>query len=56
MTTLVQYINYMATVTVKKFQNLRWSSVLIIRQNVNMANNAIMHIGLTSRTINLLVL
>ena len=44
---LGQHVNDMMAVAVKKNQNLLWSSFLIIRQNVNMATNAILNSGLT---------
>ena len=40
------YVNEMMAV-VKNFQNFLWSRFLIIRQNVNMATNAILNSGLT---------
>ena len=43
-----QYINEMMAVAVENFQNFFWSRFLIIRQNVNMATNAILNCGLTS--------
>ena len=42
-----QHVSEMMTVAVKKFQNFEWSGFLIIRQNVNMATNAIPNCGLT---------
>ena len=42
-----QYINEMMAVAVKNFQNFLWSRFLIIRQNVNVATNAILNCGLT---------
>ena len=42
-----QHINEMMAVAVKKFLNLLWSRFLIIRQNVNMATNAILYYGLS---------
>ena len=36
----------MMAVAVKQFQNFLWSGFLIIRQNVNMATNAILYCGL----------
>ena len=36
-------------VAVKNFLNFGWSRFLIIRQNVNMATNAIFNSGLTPR-------
>ena len=44
---LGQHVNEMMAVAVKKFQNFYWSRFLIIRQNVNMATNAILNCGLT---------
>ena len=41
LTKLGQHVNEMITVAVKHFQNFSWSRFLIIRQNVNMATNAI---------------
>ena len=41
-----QYINEMMAVAVENVQNFLWSSFLIIRQNVNMATNAILYCGL----------
>ena len=37
----------MMAVTVNNFQNFWWSCFLIIRQNVNMATNAILYCGLS---------
>ena len=45
-----QYINEMMAVAVENFQNFLWSRFLIIRQNVNMATNAILNCGLTLGT------
>ena len=42
-----QYIKEMMAVAVKNFQNFLWPRFLIIRQNVNMATNAILNCGLT---------
>ena len=42
-----QNVSEMMAVAVKKFQNFLWSDFLIIRQNVNMATNAILYCGLT---------
>ena len=42
-----QYINEMMAVAVDNFKNFLWSRFLIIRQNVNMATNAILNCGLT---------
>ena len=42
-----QHVNEMMVVAVKTFQNFLWSCFLIIRQNVNMATNAILNSGLT---------
>ena len=42
-----QHVKEMMTVGVKHFQNFGWSSFLI-RQNVNMATNAMLHYGITS--------
>ena len=47
LTTLGQYVNEMMAVAVKIFQNFLCSRFLIIRQNVNMATNAILYCGLT---------
>ena len=47
---LGQHINEMMAVAVKKFQNFQWPRFLIIRQNVNMATNAILNCGLTPIT------
>ena len=41
-----EHVNEMMAVAVKKFQNFLWSGFLIIRQNVNMATNAILYCGL----------
>ena len=41
-----QHVNEMMAVALKKFQNFLWSRFLIIRQNVNMATNAILYCGL----------
>ena len=40
------HVNEKIVVAVKKFQNFWWSRFLIIRQNVNMATNAILYVGL----------
>ena len=42
-----QDVNEMVAVAVKHFQNFLWSRFRIIRQNVNMATNAIIYSGLT---------
>ena len=42
-----QCVNEMIAVAVKNFQNFLLSCFLIIRQNVNMATNAILNSGLT---------
>ena len=42
-----QYVNEMMAVAVKNFQNFLWSRFLIIRQNVNLATNAIPYCGLS---------
>ena len=42
-----KHVNEMMAVAVKKFKNFLWSRFLIIRQNVNMATNAILYSGLT---------
>ena len=42
-----QHVNEMMAVAVKNFLNFLWSRFLIIRQNVNMATNAILYSGLT---------
>ena len=42
-----QHVNEMMAVAVKKFQNFGSSGFLIIRQNVNMATNAILYFGLS---------
>ena len=47
---LGQHVNEMMAVAVKKFQNFLWSRFFIIRQNVNMAINAILNCGLTPST------
>ena len=44
---LGQYVNEMMAVAVKMFENFYWSRFLIIRQNVNMATNAILNCGLS---------
>ena len=41
-----QHVNEMMTVAVTKFQNVWWSRFLIIKQNVNIATNAILNSGL----------
>ena len=43
---LGQHVNEMMAIAVKTVQNF-WSRFLIIRQNVNMATNAILYCGLT---------
>ena len=43
---LGQQVNEMMAVAVKKFQNFLLSRFPIIRQNVNMATNAILYCGL----------
>ena len=48
LTKLGQHVKEIMAVAVKKFQDFCWSSFLIIRRNVNMATNAILHCGLTS--------
>ena len=51
LTKLGQQVNEMMAVAVKKFHSNKvfyWSRFLIIRQNVNMATNAILHCRLTS--------
>ena len=40
-----QHFNEMMAVAVKNKINVRWSRFLIIRQNVNMATNAILYSG-----------
>ena len=42
-----QRVNGMMVVAVETFQNFSWSRFFIIRQNVNMATNAILNSGLT---------
>ena len=46
--TFGQHVNEMMAVDVKKIHNFLWSSIFIIKQNVNMTTNAILHCGLTS--------
>ena len=46
-----QYINEMMAVAVENFKNLLWSRFLIIRQNVNMATNAILYCGLPPKVV-----
>ena len=41
-----EHVSEMMAVVVKKFKNFLWSGFLIIRQNVNMATNAILYCGL----------
>ena len=41
----------MMAVAVDNFQNFWWSRFLIIRQNVNMATNAILNCGLTPKAL-----
>ena len=41
-----EHVSEMMAVPVKKFKNFGWSGFLIIRQNVNMATNAILYCGL----------
>ena len=41
-----EHVSEMMAGAVKKFQNFLWSGFLIIRQNVNMATNAILYCGL----------
>ena len=48
LTKLGQHVNEMMAVAVKNFLNFCWSRFLIIRQNVNMATNAILCCGLPS--------
>ena len=48
LTELCQHVNEMMAVTVNSFHNFRWSSFLIIIQNVSKAATAILHCGLTS--------
>ena len=40
------HVSEMMAVDVKKFPNFLWLGFLIIRQNVNMATNAIFYCGL----------
>ena len=47
LTTFFQHVHEMTAVVVKNVLNLLWSRFLIIRQNVNMATNAILYSGLT---------
>ena len=42
-----EHVNEMMAVAVKNFKNFLWPRFLIIRQNVNMATNAILYSGLT---------
>ena len=42
-----QHVNEMMAAAVKKILNFGWSRFLIIRQNVNMATNAILYSALT---------
>ena len=51
LTKLGQHVNEMMAVAVNTFQNVQWSRFLIIRQNVNMATNAILNSGLTPRQL-----
>ena len=48
LTKFCEHVNEMIAVAVTNFL---WSSFLIIRQNVNMATNAILYCGLTSAAI-----
>ena len=45
-----QYINEMMAVAMDNLKNFWWSRFLIIRQNINMATNAILNCGLTPIT------
>ena len=44
-----EHVNEMRAVAAYLFQNFLWSGFLIIRQNVNMATNAIPNCGLTPK-------
>ena len=46
LTKLGQHVNEMMAVAMKNFKNFLWSRFLIIRQNANMATNAILYCGL----------
>ena len=46
LTKLGQLVNDMMAVAVKQILNFQWSRFLIIRPNVHMATNAILHFGL----------
>ena len=47
LTKLGHLVNEMMVVAMTHFQNFLWSHFLIIRQNVNIATNAILNSGLT---------
>ena len=51
LTKLGQHVNEIMAVAVNKFHNFLWSGFFIIRQNINMATNAILHCGLTSKKV-----
>ena len=44
-----EHVSEMMAVAVKKFQIFLWSGFLIIRQNVNIATNAILNCGLSPK-------
>ena len=52
LTKLGQHVNEMMAVAVKKYHIFLWSRFLIIRQNVNMATNAIFYCGLSPTPYN----
>ena len=49
LTKVGEHVNEMMAVAAHLFLNFRWSGFLIIRQNVNMAINAILYCGLTPK-------
>ena len=48
LTSLGQHVNKMMAVAVKVFQIFLWSVFPLIRQNISIATNAMLHCGLTS--------
>ena len=51
LTKLGQHVSEMMAVAVKNLKNFLWSRFLIIRQNVNMATNAILYCGLPAKLL-----